>query len=190
MKENFFSVKVKSKTSDELREICGLDRTYAEDFILAALWELEKRNELPPELIHRLTELDTKNEKLKKEAEYKDHLVPPDLPKNIKLAAYSLYLVFATEIFGFIILDRITWVNLNETALPGSLITLVTGFFIHAGKLWARVVFYVVFSVSTLFFMLSISHTDAIDVVQQFLIIVALFLLLSKESKTWYKKKI
>jgi len=189
-KQNYFTVKVKSKSTEELLSICNSKGRYADEFVLAALWELEVRNELPNELNQRLTELEVKREQLQKEVEYKNHFIPPDLPRKIKLAAYLLYLDFAIELLGFFILGTKSFVGFNGLVLPGSLITLVIGIFIHMGNYWAKFVFFIVFFVSTSFFVLSIKHVNTINAIQQVLITISLFLILSKESKDWYKKKL
>lgn len=84
--ENFYSSKMLRKTVAELQKYIENKSDYQEDAVLAAIWELEKRNEFKPEMQTLKQELEAQNT---------EAINQPETVKNESVALYS---------FNFIIL--------------------------------------------------------------------------------------
>jgi len=192
-KQNYFSSKVKSETTEKLIHKISSDNGLSEKYTLAALWELEARSSLPKEFSDTLSLLESKHFSEAEQNQYNQHVVPPDLPASIKYAAYLLYLGFAIDMMVFIVFDTMHSYSLNGLELPYSAISLITGVVIHMGKFWARLLYFAVFSFITFLnlvvFSLSAFSDVVVIIVYQILLLGALLLLVKKDSNNWYKKK-
>ncbi len=183
MKTNRFSEKLISKSSLELKEIANSKSTFDSSFILASLWELENRNELSEDLGALKTSLETQLAVKQKAKAYNSYLIPPDLPLTIKLAAFAFMLDIVIELIGIIFLGRSSYLSIAGIEIPGSLITLTVGIFLLFGKHWAKYALFVVWALSTLFFVLfATTKFGPIEILQQLTITAALVLILLKPA--------
>ncbi len=189
MKSNYFSNKVKSRSTEDLINVGTSQEGFAEKFVLAALWELDARDELTEDLKDKLAHLELREQAVKQKSEHDNYLVPPDLPRQIKTAVFILYSIFALELLERFALNSYSTLDINSIEIPGGLITLVVAMFIHSGKAWARYAFYIVFVSSTLFFVLGVQPITTISLIQQMLFVAAMYFILSKPSRMWYKAK-
>lgn len=187
MNSNRFSEKVASNSSSELKEIADSNGTFSSEFVLATLWELEKRDELNENFIILKNSLETEILNKQKTRANNSHLIPADLPLTIKLAAFAFMLDIVIELIGIIFLGRSSYLSIAGIEIPGSLITLTVGIFLLFGKHWAKYALFVVWAFSTLFFVLfATSGFGLIAVLQQLAITAALVLVLLKPSRNWY----
>ncbi len=187
--ENPYSEKLKAKSIAELEDISKSPQMYNELFVLAALRELQSRNALSEELQLALIRQEEKQSRKKEESEYRSKVIPEDLPQTIKYASYLAYAVFVAELFNVLVFNRTTFLGIGSAQLPGSVITLGVGYFLHTGRPWARYALYIVFLFSTIGFVMLIQNMGVVWYLQQLFITVSLVLVLLKPSRKFYAQK-
>jgi len=175
-------------STKELLDILEGKNNRTDDFVLAVLWELDKRKKLSDQHIEVYNKLKSKQQRTQKVTEYESHYIPPDLPLSIRIVAYLLYSVLVVELIGTFIMGRTSFVGFSSLILPGSFITAFLGFFIHRGKIWAGYLFFVVYIFSTMLFIILGTFFDIISMIQQVIMTVALIFLFKQESRNWFRR--
>ncbi len=187
--DNPYSEKLKTKGTAELEVISKSPQKYNELFVLAALRELQSRKALSEELQLALIRQEENQSRKKEESEYHSKVIPEDLPQTIKYASYLAYAVFVAELFNVLVFNRTTFLGIGSAQLPGSVITLGVGYFLHTGKPWAKYALYVVFLFSTIGFVLLIQNMGVVGYLQELFITASFVLVLLKPSREFYTQK-
>ena len=102
-KENFFSKKYASKSSEELESIVANKSLYNENAVKAAVWELEKRQGLPTEVLEDV-KFTIKENKVKKEVDYQSRLgIPIPTVSWVYRLIHLIIDVFLINLFLYLI---------------------------------------------------------------------------------------
>lgn len=199
-KENYFTPKMREKSDNELQEIVDNKEKFQEAALLAAIWELEKREKAGNQHSEIKEQIETK----KKQAEDRPNSfeIPVDIAKSIKTASYIL---FGTILLGFlntVLFDSYTDIEVFVNSMSVSLLIITLAFMafisymILLGRNWARVTYLVLFLIGFLmnipdiiYYFKNVPIVGFISLIQTGLQTYALILLYNKESKEWYLKQ-
>ena len=169
---------------------------------IAAIWELEKRNECNDELERIKSSLENKlTSRRKIQHEHNSEFSPPpDLPRIIRDAVYMLYASVGIGFVELIFTAKFSKEIFTQhpTIVYQALFSLgVIGFLsymIHLGKDWARITFLIIFLIGMLGFPFILVEKFMISPIVGVLTIsttlfqaLALILLLTKKAGKWYK---
>ena len=193
--------KIVSQYSDiQLQDIIDNREDYVDEMILAAINELDKRNANKTEIeeIKQNIELRVDSKELYelKRKEQRDNRlkVPTNLPKEIRTAAYLLYLSTAIGIIAMVFLSvkYSVGINIGELSItvPEFAIMLFVAYMIHAGYKWARNLFIGLFLIGMIIQLGSISHMpiSPLNMSQIVLQIMAIYFLFTANVRKWYKE--
>ncbi|TRX63172.1 hypothetical protein [Carboxylicivirga sp. M1479] len=193
--------KVVSQYSDiQLQDIIDNREDYVDEMILAAINELDKRNANKTEIeeIKQSVELRVESNELyeqeRKEQSDNRFTIPINLPKEIRTAAYLLYLSTAIGIVAMIFLSvkYSVGINIGELGItvPTFTIMLFVAYMIHAGYKWARNLFVGMFIIGMIIQLASISHMpiSPLNMSQIVLQIMAIYFLFTADVRKWYKE--
>ena len=106
--ENVFSKIRTNKSRLDLLEYIENKEKYQEEAILAAIWELEKRDGIDAEIEPLIKEIEESIHQRVKASEKQQQVefkIPKDLPERIKIAAYWIYLSVLLSPVSIIILN-------------------------------------------------------------------------------------
>lgn len=104
--KNFYSSKMLRKTLSELQNYIDNKSDYQEEAVLAAIWELEKRDEFKPDMQALKQEL---------EAPDKDATNQPEAVKNESVALYSLnFIILFGVLFSVFAGSILIGLNLSQ----------------------------------------------------------------------------
>lgn len=198
--ENSFTPKMRVKSDSELQEIIDNKEKFQESALLAAIWELERREKAGNEHIEIKELIETK----KKQVEDKPNSfeIPVDIAKSIKTAAYILFGTIFLGLLNSVLFDRYSDVEVfvNSRSVSVLILTLVfmafMAYMILLGRNWARVTFLVLFLLgfllnipNVIYYFMNVPVVGFISLIQTGLQVYALILLYNKESKEWYLKQ-
>ena len=199
--ENNFSKKMQDKSDQELLEVVENREKFQQNAFIAAVWELEKREKAEPKYTELKDEMLSKQQQVDKSVN-NAFVVPEDLPKQIKMAAYLLFGTILVGVINSILYNYFT--NGEAYANSSSIFTVIFSlalmtffsYMILLGKNWARITYLVLFllgavlSIPVLIYYFTFSPIIGfISLTQTGLQIYALILLYRKESKDWYLKQ-
>ncbi|MBI9056009.1 MAG: hypothetical protein JEY96_19465 [Bacteroidales bacterium] len=200
--ENSFSKKMQNKSDQELIEVIENREKFQQAAFIAAVWELEKREKAETKYIKLKDEMLIKQEQQVNESANKAFVIPEDLPKQIRMAAYLLFGTILIGIINSVLYNYFT--NGEAYATSYSIFILIFSlsimtffsYMILLGRNWARITILVLFllgavlGIPTLIYYFNLSPIiGLISLIQTGLQIYALILLYNKESKNWYLKQ-
>jgi hypothetical protein len=201
--ENFFSVKMINKSSDELQKIASNEEEYVDEARLAAVWELEKRKESNDEVSGLKESIQIELEKGPQQQRFNNDL-PKDIPRTVKWAVYLIYtswLVGVLQYFLQMSIWRTTYyVGGNSIIIFIFLASLgLITFFVNKiirKRNWARIVYSALQLFGVAQFVYAVAALSVglplnilADLIRPLLAILIIILLFLPESNRWYSNE-
>lgn len=204
--ENRFTSIMAERTNEELMEILLRRREdYQPEAVDAARSELRSRN-LSLQQIEEITDLIQQREEQEREKQenqqtwfesMKDYFrIPADLPGNIKLGAWLIYLSLLLDILRVYLLNHQGIIH-SSPGFPTVLATVAyvcIAYMIHAGKNWARLLFITFLFTQLLLYPFYLESSFQTGIIFGSLTsaalaarLAALALLFAKPAKCWYR---
>jgi len=194
--ENYFTPKMREKSDNELQEIVDNKEKFQEAALLAAIWELERREIAVNEHIEIKQQIETKKKQGKEKSNSFE--IPKDIAKSIKTASFILFGTILLGLVNTVLTDIEVFVNSMSLSLL--VITLAfmafISYMILLGRNWARTLHLVLFLIGCLmnirdiiFYFKNVPIVGFISLILAGLRAYALLLLYNNESKKWYLKQ-
>lgn len=201
-KQNYFSPKMAKKSDSQLRTIIGDAKVHAEEARLAAIWELEKRDqavegtaEVEAEIQERVAAKERE-----KQARKNNWKQAEGLPSTIKVSAILIYASIVLGILNMVAVAPLSNVRieLNTDAIVILVIsyalTAYIGFMVGLGRSWARITYTVLCALGVLvtlpqlLLLLTVAPAmGSVSLLQNILQVGAVVLIFLKPSRAWYE---
>ena len=154
-KENYFTPKMREKSEQELQEIVDNKEKFQESALLAAIWELERREKAGNEHAEIIEQIETKKKQAEENVD-NSFEIPKDIAQSIKKAAYILFAIIPIGLVNSVLLNYFTGGEVFAetrnvvTAVLTVVVMLFFSYMILIGRNWARVTFLVLFLLGAL----------------------------------------